>query len=36
MSEGLRLLLYGMITTFFILIVFYFLIKLLNKIFPEK
>lgn len=33
---GLKMLLYGMGTTFTILIIFYFAIKLLVKIFPEK
>jgi len=32
----LELLVYGMGTTFFVLILFYFVIKLLVKIFPEE
>lgn len=33
---GLEMMLYGIATTFSILIIFYFGIKLLVKIFPEK
>lgn len=31
-----KLLVYGMGTTFFVLILFYFLIRALVKVFPEK
>ncbi|SDY93933.1 Oxaloacetate decarboxylase, gamma chain [Proteiniborus ethanoligenes] len=33
---GLEMMLYGIGTTFSILIIFYFSIKLLSKLFPEK
>jgi len=33
-SVGLNMMLYGMGTTFSILIIFYFLIKILAKLFP--
>ncbi|SCG84029.1 hypothetical protein DW1_2465 [Proteiniborus sp. DW1] len=33
---GLEMMLYGIGTTFTILILFYFVIKILTKIFPEK
>ncbi|MBU5425748.1 OadG family protein [Tissierella pigra] len=32
----LKLLIYGMGTTFFVLILFYFVIRILVKVFPEK
>ena len=31
-----KLLTYGMCTTFFVLILFYFVIRVLVKVFPEK
>jgi len=33
---GLEMMLYGIGTTFLILILFYFVVKLLVKLFPEK
>lgn len=36
MNIGFKMLLYGMGTTFTILIIFYFSIKLMVKIFPDK
>ncbi|WP_352420778.1 OadG family protein [Proteiniborus sp.] len=36
LGAGLEMMLYGIATTFSILIIFYFAIKLLAKIFPEK
>ncbi|MGF7060115.1 OadG family protein [Brassicibacter mesophilus] len=35
-DAGLTMMLYGMGTTFSILIIFYFMIKLLAKVFPQK
>jgi len=36
LSKGLEIMLYGMGTTFFMLILFYTVIRLLNKVFPIK
>ncbi len=35
-NAGLTMMLYGMGTTFTILIIFYFMIKVLSKVFPQK